>query len=364
VEQDDLFEINSLAYPVSVGSRIWPSLHEFTRSFLSSGRLFILTDHFTHKHCLPLVISNIPSLSACPTFSVRPGEQSKDAGNLELVWEWLLSEGAGQDSLLVNLGGGVVSDLGGFAAATYKRGIDYINVPTSLIGQADAAVGGKTGINVAGVKNQAGVFHDPQAVFILPPFLDSLPDEHYLSGFAEILKSAMLSGDFSPKEYETTDIRDADFIARMIKNAVKYKCDIVARDPFDRSDRRVLNFGHTIGHAIESLFNHPGMPGILHGEAVVAGMLCELHISAELKGLPEEDFKAADQVIRKYFKLKPVQEKHFDDLFRLIDHDKKKTGNLLNFTLLQRIGEPLVNCIVNKSVVLRSLKLYNQNCQQ
>jgi 3-dehydroquinate synthase len=208
------------------------------------------------------------------------------------------------------------------------------------------------------------VFHDPQAVFILPPFLETLPDEHYLSGFAEIIKSALLSGNFFPDEFETKDIRDGEFILRMIKNAVKYKCDLVARDPFDRSVRRVLNFGHTVGHAMESLFNNPGMPGMLHGEAVATGMLCEAHISAELKGLPDDDYKSLEHVVRKYFKLKLVHEKHFDDLFRLMDHDKKKTGNLLNFTLLQKVGEPLINCIVNKSVVLRSLKHYNQNCQQ
>ena len=167
---------------------------KYVQPFLKSGGVYIFTDHNTLRFCFPLLKDNIPILAQQPLYSIAPGEQSKDLTGLAGTWQWLMENGAGRNSLLINLGGGVVSDLGGFAAATFNRGMKYINIPTSLIGLVDAAIGGKSALNVSGIKNQAGLFYDPAAVFIIPAFLDTLPEDHYRSGFAEIIKCAALSG--------------------------------------------------------------------------------------------------------------------------------------------------------------------------
>jgi 3-dehydroquinate synthase len=356
-------KIDILSYPVRLGFDLWHHIDLFIQPFLKSGGIYVLTDHNTHGCCLTVLKENIPLLADQPEFSILPGEASKDLSSLDRIWNWLIETGAGKDSLLINVGGGMVSDLGGFAAATFNRGMPYINLPTSLIGQVDAAIGGKTGINVSGIKNQAGLMYDPAAVFICPEFLDTLPDAHYKSGIAEIIKCAALSGPRFWKLLKKNDVSSNDNIYRLIIETLSFKCRVVAHDPSDLSSRKMLNFGHTVGHALESISNGPYGNGMLHGQAVAAGMICEAYLSNRMAGLDMEDMDEIIAVIKSYFEFKPIEENLFNQLIRTIQFDKKKTGRRIGFSLLESPGKHSVGLFVKNSDIIHSLEFYNDIIQ-
>jgi 3-dehydroquinate synthase len=364
VKRDKLIKIDDLTYPVYLGSNPWDQIRGFIQPWLNTGNVYILTDYNTNKHCFPVLIRHLPSLEKQALYSIEPGEKSKSLAGLERVWNWLTEAGTGRDSLIINLGGGVVSDVGGFAAATFKRGIAFINIPTSLIGQVDAAIGGKTGINVAGIKNQAGVFYNPSAVFIIPEFLRTLPEDHFRSGAGEIIKCAALSGTLSREKLNNLSITEMDHLHDVIYNTVKFKCGIVARDPSDQSLRKILNFGHTVGHALEAFYNRQELTGLLHGEAVAAGIVCEAAISSEIAGLSPEERDEISSIIKTNFILEPLRVNDFVEILELMGHDKKRAGKQLNFSLLESFGKPLINCAVGKESILRSLKYLNQILQK
>jgi len=364
VKQKTVTKIESLAYPVYIGTDLWLEAAAFVQPFLVSGGIYLLTDHNTRKFCLPVLTGNLPELAQKPVFSLSPGEQTKSLSNLEGIWNWLMEQGAVKDSLLINLGGGVVSDLGGFAAGTYKRGIRYINIPTSLIGQADAAVGGKTGINISGVKNQAGLFCNPSAVFINPSFLLTLPENHLKSGFAEIIKCSALSGNGFWETVKNKSGLHGDNLFNLILETVNFKCGIVADDPYEQSSRKMLNFGHTVGHALESFYNLPGQAGMLHGEAVAAGMICEAYLSYEIAGLPGPELEEISTFIHTFFELNPIENCFLDEYLKMMDHDKKKTGEGLVFSLLESLGRPVLDRTVDRENLIRSFGYYNQVIQK
>jgi 3-dehydroquinate synthase len=358
LRQHTYLKFESLTYPVYIGSGILNELKALIQPYLKSGGIYILTDLNTRDFCIPELYHHIPGLTGQPLFSIIPGEKSKELYTLEEIWIWLMNSGATRDSLLINLGGGVVSDLGGFAAATYKRGIPYINIPTSLIGQADAAIGGKTGVNISGVKNQAGLVYDPQAVFILPELLATLPEAHIKSGFAEIIKCAALSGNGFWEMVKAKKTPDQHDLFDLISETVKFKCNVVSEDPSDRSTRKILNFGHTVGHALESYNLENG--GMLHGEAVAAGMICEAFLSFEIAGLPGDELEEISSVIRTFFDPKPIDKGYFHGLIRLMDHDKKKTSEGRGFSLLKSIGKPSFERSVDQVKIIKSFEYFNQ----
>lgn len=356
--RNNIIEIDTLSYPVVFGEEPWDRTREFIKPFQSAGGVFILSDRNTFQNCYPVLLKNLPELALNPVFTIEPGEGSKVLPVLGQIWNWLMTSGAGKDSLLINLGGGVISDLGGFAAATFKRGIPFMNIPTSLIGQADAAIGGKTGININGVKNQAGIFTNPHAVVIFPGFLESLPVLHFRSGYAEIIKAALLSGGELWKAVKSmTDIKLPD-VNKLIMYAVEFKCNIVVEDPHEKSRRKVLNFGHTIGHALESFYNRPGKEGLLHGDAIAAGIICEAFLSAQTKGLPRNELQEIVSLIRSSYN--PVLVPDFEEMQDILYQDKKRTFEGLNFSLLESIGKPAINCIADKSAVLGSFMFLNE----
>jgi 3-dehydroquinate synthase len=350
-------KIESLPYPVYLGSDIWHEIHEIVRPFLKSG-VYILADSNTYRHCFPLLNENIPILTGQPLHLISPGEQSKDLQGIAGVWTWLMEKGAGRNSLLINLGGGVVSDLGGFTAATFNRGMSYINIPTSLIGQVDAAIGGKSALNVSGIKNQAGLFYDPAGVFIIPTFLETLPDDHFRSGFAEIIKCAALSGGEFWEMLRQDDASDRKNIFRFIYEAVKYKCRIVAEDPFENSGRKMLNFGHTVGHALEGFYNIAG-DQMLHGQAISAGMICEAWLSTKLTGMGIDELDELSSVIRSDFDFNPIEEKDFDQLAQIVSYDKKKSGEGVSFSLLRGLGKHSPGIVVNSTNLIESFRYFN-----
>jgi 3-dehydroquinate synthase len=364
VGETDMRKINVLNYPVFLGDSSWNEFDVFLEPSLSSGQVFILTDFNTRELCLPVLTKHIPRLADRPVFSILPGEDSKDISTLEEVWHWLMDSGAIKSSLIVNLGGGVVSDLGGFAAATFKRGMNYVNLPTSMIGQVDASIGGKTGINISHVKNQAGVFYDPLAVFIIPEFLKSLPGEHLRSGMAEIIKSAILAGGNAWEMLKKHVLSGSDHFNDLICETVNFKCRVVADDPYDLSSRQILNFGHTIGHGLESFFNRHHHVPWLHGEAVAAGMICEAFLSHEMIGLQEKELNEIAGIIKSFFSLKPLDRKSYGEVWNLMDLDKKRTVDGLTFSLIKETGMPVTGISSDRKDIYRSFDHYNMMIQK
>ena len=357
-------EIELLTYPVHLGYNLWHEIDQIIQPFLKSGGIYILSENNTYRHCFPLLKENIPTLIGQPLYSISPGEQSKDIQGLASIWSWLLQNGAGRESLLINLGGGVVSDMGGFAAATYNRGMKYINIPTSLIGQVDAAIGGKSALNVSGIKNQVGLFYDPAAVFIMPEFLETLPDAHFKSGFAEIIKCAALSGGESWALLKQAGVSDRTNIFPLISETVRFKCRMVAEDPFDNASRKMLNFGHTVGHALESFFNSGGRDLMLHGHAVAAGMICEAYLSNKLAGMGVDDLDELSSVIKSYFDLKPIGESFYGQLAGIVSFDKKKSEEGIGYSLLRGLGKHSPGKVVNNTDLIESFGYYNGIIQQ
>ena len=315
------------------------------------ARYFILVDENTSEHCLPALVAEVEALQQAEFFEMESGEGCKDIAVANNLWLSLLESGADRNAVMVNLGGGTISDLGGFVASAYKRGIRYINVPTSLLGMTDASIGGKTAINSGGLKNQVGFFHLPQFVCIEPQLLATLPAREMLSGMFEMVKT------FAVAEREAYLRFMERFVGAYIpEESLIYRCadikaDIVKRDFREDGERKVLNFGHTFGHAIESLsLLHDDKP-ISHGEAVGLGMVCAMWLSVEKYGLDRffyEDFaeKAFATVGRRNYTTQQT-----DELVSIISNDKKNVGGEVRGVLLEDIGKPVYDVPLTKSEI-------------
>ena len=283
------------------------------------------------------------------------GEENKSVESVSRIWMMLSKQGARRSSILVCVGGGVVTDLGGFAASTFKRGMRCINVPTTLLAQVDASLGGKTGFNFNGLKNEIGTFSIPEKVIIDTRFFNHLPVRERMSGFAEMIKHGLLSN----REYlirllnlehqETTQ----EYMLELIRRSVTIKNEIVTRDPREQGLRKVLNFGHTIGHAIESLSIMQGSP-LLHGEAVALGLVAELYLSVKEKGFPEEIYREVRNFVKQHYPPYPLMN-HVDTLYELMLHDMKNERWGVNFTLLSGIGEFSLDNYCSKDLVVEAL---------
>ena len=334
-------------------------------------RVFVLTDDTTHKCCLPKVAALLAQYDAVP-ITIPHGDQHKTLGALGDVWTALQQGGATRHSLLINLGGGMVTDLGGFAAATFKRGIDFINIPTTLLAMVDAAVGGKTGINFGGLKNEVGAFADARFVIINTCFLDTLDAENLCSGYAEMLKHALISDERMWAEHVNFDLSQPDLaeLQRMVAESIAVKERIVAEDPHEHGIRKALNFGHTIGHALEEFTLQQATPSggavvstaptnqttgntvvstapknrpLLHGYAVAFGLIGELYMSARKAGFPTERLHQTTRFIRENYAQTEFTCNDYPTLLNLMRHDKKNTSGVINFTLLNNIGDIRIN---------------------
>ena len=353
-------KIKTLPYPVFIGRGIWKDAALLLGSLNEYRKFFFLTDTNVAVYCLPVITRLLPDLSDAPVYMIPAGESSKDISVVKKIWKWLMDRGAGRDALLINLGGGVVSDLGGFTAGTYKRGIRYVNVPTSLTGQADASVGGKTAVNIGSIKNQAGLFNDPSAVLIDPGLLQTLPERELVSGYAELIKSAFLSGGELWDMVRVHHAFHRDSIPEMIRHAVAFKCDVVLKDPREMGRRRILNFGHTIGHAFESFSQKNRHRKYLHGEAVAAGMVCEAYLSYLLAGLPIETLEELVMLIRSHFVLQPLPANHNRYLMKIMKYDKKNIAGDPRFVLMESEGKPVTDQLVHEDHIAASFDFYQQ----
>jgi 3-dehydroquinate synthase len=316
--------------------------------------IFILTDENTRRHCLPVLLEKWPEGNQARVLEIPAGEATKNLQTCEPLWQSLTNSFADRHSILINLGGGVVCDLGGFTASVFKRGIRFIHCPTSLMAMCDAAIGGKTGVDLGPLKNMIGTFSQPMAVFIDPDFLETLPEREIHNGFAEMLKHGLIA----EASYfdELVKCGPDEVTPEHLRISVEIKSDIVIRDPLEKNFRKALNFGHTIGHALEShSLEHDATP-LLHGEALMLGMLCETIISEKMEILPEA---AAGHIIAGLEQFIPeyaFTESTLDAVEALILHDKKNRGNKPSFTLLKQTGTVITDQQVPEEIVREALE--------
>ncbi|MBX7109708.1 MAG: 3-dehydroquinate synthase [Chitinophagales bacterium] len=315
---------------------------------------FILVDDQTVNYCLPYLLREVELLKAAKVIEIFSGEAFKNIDTAQQIWEQLTDAHADRHAVLINLGGGMVCDTGGFAAATFKRGIDFIHVPTTLLSQVDAAYGGKQGIDFNHFKNQVGVFKNPVAIFVQVELLKTLPQEQWVNGFAEVVKHALLAGGKNWKQIKGTEDLAAVNWRKAVHDSSAIKLEIVARDPLEMDLRKILNFGHTIGHAIETHLLNRGEP-VLHGYCVAAGMIGELFLSQQLCGFPAKKMQEAIGLIRRHF---PDVQIHADfdaELVGLMKQDKKNKAGRIQFALLQDIGEPVIGVETDEQFIVQAL---------
>lgn len=317
-------------------------LLELTSGY-AEGKIFLIFETNTWEHCWPLIrgFRPIPELNI---LVLEPGEEHKNIDQVMLIWEILGRKGADRSSLVINVGGGMLTDLGGFAASTLKRGLDFINIPTTILAMVDASAGGKTGVNFRGLKNEIGVIRQPRQVLLHLPFLRTLDRENLLSGFAEMLKAGLIADPELWNDLKMFDIDhyDEEQIGRLIWRSVRIKKEVVDADPEEKGLRKSLNFGHTIGHALESESLHNGQP-LAHGYAVAYGMIVEAELSRIKLGLSSEAVKDIRETITRLFGNPPETIKNTEVLLEWMKFDKKNKDNRINFSLLEEIGQCRVN---------------------
>lgn len=321
------------------------------------SKLFVLVDENTHSSCWPLLADMLDRFSP-KIISIQAGERHKNLETCVQIWAQLMEERADRRSVMLNLGGGVIGDMGGFCAATFKRGFAFIQIPTTLLAQVDASIGGKLGIDFAEVKNSIGLFANPHAVIADPLFFQTLPSRELRSGFAEIIKHALIA---DTKQWDNirsiASLSEVDW-SSLVVPSLQIKQQIVTRDPFEHGLRKALNFGHTIGHAIESFFLPSDKP-LLHGEAIAAGMICETYLSHRHLSLSEAEMADIVQVIKRLYQPRAISESVFPSLIGLMQHDKKNAGQEINFSLLPTAGKVEVNQTCTPEWILRSLHFFN-----
>ena len=324
-----------------------------------ADNLFVLTDETTQKLCLPL-IKDFPCMSGASPIVIKAGDENKSLEAVVHVWEELQHMGATRHSLLINLGGGMVTDLGGFAASTFKRGIHLINIPTTLLSMVDASVGGKTGFNFGGLKNEIGVFRNASSVILDTTFLNTMDHENILSGYAEMLKHGLINNEKMLAELLTFDVEhpDLNVLQRMVAESVEVKQRIVLEDPTEQGIRKALNLGHTIGHAFESLAlkRQP----VLHGYAVAWGLVCELYLSVVKMDFPTERMRQVVRFIFDNYGRMPISCNDYPTLIELMTHDKKNVAGKINFTLLGAVGDIRINQTATKEEIEEALDFYRE----
>lgn len=321
------------------------------------SKVFVFANSTTSEICMPVFRDFLPDLDNFDIIETDPGEENKNIDFCIGIWKTLLDFEADRKCLMINLGGGVITDMGGFVASTYKRGIDFINIPTTLLSQVDASVGGKTGIDIDNVKNMVGTFSLPQAVFIENAFLQTLPQREMLSGFAEMIKHGLIADANYYKDLKNTDYTKIS--AEAIYHSVKIKNEVVLADPFEKGLRKILNYGHTIGHAVEGYALVNDKKPLTHGEAIAIGMICEAYLSAKYCNLSQDELAEISSYILSLYPKYHIKPKSFDNLLALMQSDKKNEDGFIMFSLLDQIGKCVFNCKVTKEDIFNSLNYYN-----
>jgi len=326
----------------------------------SAESIFILTDTNTNRLCLPTLLRS-EKLKGSHQICIASGDENKNINSAVEIWKYLSENGATRKSLMINVGGGMITDIGGFAASTFKRGLRYINVSTTLLGAVDAATGGKTGINFMGLKNEIGVFAPAEAVLINIDFFKTLDAENLRSGYAEMVKHALID---SKEEWEKVlkfDIEkfDLEELKPLLINSFRIKERIVEEDPYEANIRKALNLGHTFGHAFES-WSYKAEKPVLHGYAVMWGLLCELYLSHVKLNFPKEELLRLKYLIKEYYGTYEFHCQQYEILFELMTHDKKNESKEINFTLLGDIGDIRINQTATKEEIFECFDWFRE----
>jgi 3-dehydroquinate synthase len=330
-------------------------LSNVSKAIVETGysQVYVLMDEHTNEHCLPLLQEALVDYEVYFFFlEVPSGEASKDLSTCASLWESLSEDNADRKTLLLNLGGGMITDLGAFVASLYKRGISFYNIPTSLLAMVDASIGGKCGIDFGGFKNQIGVFQQAKKTFVYPKFLNTLPELEFWSGMAEMYKHALICDAAHWSALKVFDRKEVT--PALIEHSAALKAEIVAKDPMENGERKKLNFGHTIGHAIESYFLQKEKP-MPHGYAVAFGMICEAHISTQHNLLNLVEYDEIEDLLKTKYEFPTIPKKDFSILLEFMQQDKKNEDGVINFTLLQAIGSAVIDQSATESQIIASL---------
>lgn len=336
------------------------NFNEILRQKFPASKFIVITDDQVSLLWSQAIVTRFDVLSNAEIIEIPAGEENKNLEICQGVWSALSEYKINRNDVIINLGGGVVTDLGGFVASTFKRGLHFINIPTTLLAQVDASVGGKTGIDLDGYKNQIGMFAEPDFVFISAEFFSTLDEQQKVAGFAEMLKHALISDLNYWNDMKKVSSFDDDEFAKHVFTSVKIKNDIVTKDFKEQGLRKKLNFGHTLGHAIESHFLNAKQP-ILHGIAVAMGMIGEAYISHKSGLLSERDLNEIVEVISHYFKKSRMDIPSYDDVKGYLQNDKKNRTESVNFTLLTSIGSAEIDHYPASDLVQDALKFIQKN---
>jgi len=324
------------------------------------SKIFLLVDENTQQFCLPKFLARVESDVEIEILEIEAGEIHKTIDTCVGLWNALSELNADRKSLIINLGGGVITDLGGFVASTFKRGIDFINVPTSLLAMVDASIGGKTGVDLGHLKNQIGVINTSKMVLVDTSFLETLSQLEMRSGLAEMLKHGLIRNELywnKLKDLSQSTLEDLD---ELIFESILIKKDIVEKDPLEQNIRKTLNYGHTLGHAIESYFlSHPNKKTLLHGEAVAIGMILATYLSTKTLGFSAEENLNIKKTIKSIYGHITINEDDHPPIIELLKYDKKNEHGNINFVLLENIGTPKTNCLIDNDLIIKAFNFYN-----
>lgn len=343
---------------VYLNENAWKIL-ELNIQQLEPSSIFVIVDENTEFHCLPYFSERFKSISNFSVVRINSGESHKNITTCLLVWQELSNLGADRSSLIINLGGGVVTDLGGFVASTFKRGVSFINIPTSLLAMVDASIGGKTGVDLGHIKNQIGTVQLPEMVLIDTVFLESLPAPQLLSGMAEMIKHGLIQDESCWKQIKSMDPTNKSEFQRLIWESIEIKNKVVLEDPLEKGRRKVLNFGHTLGHAIESHFlNKKEGPSLLHGEAIAIGIILAAFLSHKILGLEKEKLSDISQHILSLFPKQSFTEDDIEQIQNLTIYDKKNRNGKVLFVLMEDFGKFITDCTADNKLIISSFEYY------
>ena len=350
--------ISALNHSIIINENCYPYLNEILRHTVFS-KVFILVDENTSQFCLPNFLPNLATEIEIEIIEIEAGENLKTIETCVQLWQSLLDLGGDRKSLVINLGGGVITDIGGFVACTFKRGIEFINIPTTLLAMVDAAIGGKNGVDLGSLKNQIGIIREPKSVLIDTSFLETLPTEEMRSGLAEMLKHGLISDKEYWNKFKNLSSLKTEDLNELIHQSIAIKNKIVTEDLSENGIRKALNFGHTLGHAIESYcLENQEKKNLLHGHAVAIGMILESYISKEKGLLSNEEYHEIKYIISEYFETIEFNEDDIQNIIKLLIFDKKNEFGKVQFVLLKSIGSVQLNETCDNELIINAFHDY------
>ncbi|MFT5892048.1 MAG: 3-dehydroquinate synthase [Dokdonia sp.] len=350
--------IKASSYEIVFNTSGYEALNHLIQTSTYS-KIFVIVDSNTEEHCLSVVLSTLGTSIAIEVIEITPGEENKTIETCSGVWDALADLNADRKGLVINVGGGVVTDLGGFVASTFKRGMDFINIPTSLLAMVDASIGGKTGVDLGNLKNLIGVINNPQLVVIDTGFLATLPKAEMRSGLAEMYKHGLIASEDYWRQLSDLSTMTTQDLNKLIYDSILIKNQVVLKDPTEQSIRKTLNYGHTLGHAIESYcLPHTDLKTLLHGEAIAIGMILESYISTKITGLPQTHFDQINNVLSEMYNPVDFTKNDIDHIIELLKHDKKNTNGKVKFVLLECIGKGVIDQEVPNELIYEAFDFY------